>query len=48
MYPNFIKDRKALGYKVLKDTTCEMKLVLIIDSTVLRLLTPSKIKLKKI
>ena len=32
-------DRKALNYEVLKDTTCGMKLVLIIDSIVPRLLT---------
>lgn len=44
MYPNFIVDRKALGSEVLKDTRCEMKLVLIMDSTVPRLLTPSKSK----
>ena len=38
MYINFIEDRKALGYEVLKDTSCGIKLVLIIDSTVPRLL----------
>ena len=35
MYPNFIEDRKALGYEVLNDTSCVIKLVLITDSTVL-------------
>ena len=35
MYPNFIEDRKALGYEVLNDTSCGIKLVLITDSTVL-------------
>jgi hypothetical protein len=35
MYPNFIEDRKALGYGVLTDTSCGIKLVLITDSTVL-------------
>lgn len=44
MYINFIYDRKALGYEVLRDTSYGMKLVLIIDSTVPRLLTPSKFK----
>ena len=44
MYINFVEDRKALGYEVLRDTSCGMKLVLIIDSTVPRLLTPSKFK----
>lgn len=44
MYINFIEDQKALGYEVLRDTSCGMKLVLIIDSTVPRLLTSSKFK----
>jgi hypothetical protein len=35
MYPNYIKNRKALGYKVLNDTSCGMRLVLITDSTVI-------------
>lgn len=35
MYPNYIENRKALGYKVLNDTSCGMKLVLITDSTVI-------------
>ena len=44
MYINFIEDRKALGYEVLRDTSCGIKLVLIVDSTVPRLLKPSKCK----
>ena len=44
MYPNFISDRKNLGYEVLRDTSCGIKLVLIFDSTVPRLLKPSKCK----
>jgi len=44
MYPNYIEDRKSLGYEVLRDTSCGIKLVLIVDSTVLRLLKPSKCK----
>ena len=35
MYINFIEDRKALGYEVLKDTNCGMNLVSITDSIVL-------------
>ena len=35
MYPNFIEDRKGLGYEVLKDTSCSIKLVSITNSTVL-------------
>jgi len=35
MYPNFIEDRKSLGYEVLNDTSCGIKLVQITDSTVL-------------
>ena len=35
MYPNYIEDRKALGYEALNDTRCGIKLVLITDSTVL-------------
>lgn len=35
MYPNFIEDRKALGYEVHNDTSCGIKLLLITDSTVL-------------
>ena len=35
MYPNYSKDRKALGSKALIDTTCGKQLVLIIDLTVL-------------
>jgi hypothetical protein len=44
MYINFIEDRKALGYEILRDTSCGIKLVLIVDSTVPRLLKPSKCK----
>ena len=44
MYPNFLSDRKYLGYEVLRDTNCGIKLVLIVDSTVVRLLKPSKCK----
>ena len=44
MYPNFLSDRKYLGYEVLRDTSCGIKLVLIVDSTVPRLLKPSKCK----
>ena len=44
MYPNFISDRKNLGYEVLRDTSCGIKLVLIFNSTVPRLLKPSKCK----
>lgn len=44
MYPNFIEDRKALGYGVLTDTNCAIKLVLITDSTVLIIKNfPSKV-----
>ena len=35
MYPNYINDRKALGYAVLEDNRCGIKLVLITDSSVL-------------
>jgi len=35
MYPNFIEDRKALGYEVHNDTSCGIKLLLITDSTVI-------------
>ena len=35
MYPNFIEDRKSLGYEVLNDTSYGIKLVQITDSTVL-------------
>lgn len=35
MYVNFVNDRKKLGYKVLKDTSCGIDLVLIPKSTVL-------------
>ena len=47
MYPNYIEDRKALGYEVLNDTSCGIKLVLITDSTV-RLIRnfPSNVKSK--
>ena len=31
---NYINDRRKLGYKVVKDTSCGIKLVLIVDSTV--------------
>lgn len=44
MYPNFLSDRKYLGYEVLRDTSYGIKLVLIVDLTVLRLLKPSKCK----
>lgn len=44
MFINFIENRKALGYEVLRDTSCGIKLVLIVDSTVTRLLKPSKCK----
>ena len=44
MYPNFLSDRKSLGYEVLRDTKCGIQLVLIVDSTVPRLLKPSKCK----
>jgi hypothetical protein len=35
MYPNYIEDRKSLGYEALIDTSCARQLVLITDSTVL-------------
>ena len=35
MYPNFIEDRKSLGYEVLNDTSCGIKLVQITDLIVL-------------
>ena len=44
MYPNFLSDRKYLGYEVLRDTSYGIKLVLIVDATVPRLLKPSKCK----
>jgi len=44
VYPNFLEDRKDLGYEVLKDTSCGIKLVLIVDLTVPRLLKSSKCK----
>ena len=34
MYPNYLNDRKRLGYNAVKDTNCGIKLVLITDSTV--------------
>ena len=34
MYPNYINDRKELGYECLKDTLCGNKVVLITDSSV--------------
>lgn len=37
MYPNYINDRKSLGYECLADIECGYKLVVIIDSTVLLL-----------
>lgn len=43
MYLNFISDRKSLGYEVLNDTSCGMKLVLITNSTLL-LIRPSNVK----
>ena len=33
MYPNYIQDRKTLGYGAISDTRCGMQLVLITDST---------------
>ena len=44
MYPNYLSDRKYLGYEVWRDISCGIKLVLIVDSTVPRLLKPSKCK----
>ena len=44
MYINFIDDRKTIGYEVLKDTSCSIKFVLIVDSTIPKLLKPSKCK----
>ena len=35
MYPNYIEDRRALGYEALIDTKCSKSLALITDSTVL-------------
>lgn len=35
MYPNYLEDRKSLGYEALIDTSCDRQLVLITDSTVL-------------
>ena len=35
MYPNYVEDRKLLGYEALIDTNCGRQLVLITDSTVL-------------
>ena len=35
MYPNYIEDRRALGYEALIDTKCGKSLALITDSTVL-------------
>lgn len=47
MYPNFIEDRKSLGYEVLNDTSCGIKLVQITDSTVLLIRNlPSNVKHK--
>ncbi len=46
MYINFITDRKTLGYEVLRDTSCGMKLVLIIDSTISLKKIPSKFNYK--
>lgn len=43
MYLNFISDRKSLGYEVLNDTSCGMKLVSITNSTLL-LIRPSNVK----
>ena len=37
MYPNYINDRKALGYGALYDSRCGIKLVLMTDSIVLLL-----------
>ena len=34
MYPNYIEDRKALGYKCFVDSQCGNRLVLITDSSV--------------
>jgi hypothetical protein len=39
MYLNFISDRKSLGYEVLNDTSCGMKLVSITNSTLLLIRT---------
>ena len=44
MYGNFVNDRKKLGYKAVKDTSCGMQLVLITDSTVLTMNLKSKSK----
>ena len=43
IYLNFISDRKSLGYEVLNDTSCGMKLVSITNSTLL-LIRPSNVK----
>ena len=34
MYPNYINDRKCLGYECLRDTQCSNRMVLITDSSV--------------
>ena len=53
MYLNYVNDRKSLGYKVIKDTTDGIKLVLIMDSaipmirTFLKPAASTKIKIKK-
>ena len=44
MYPNFLSDRKYLGYEVLRDSSCGITLVVIVDSTVPRLLKSRKCK----
>lgn len=47
MYPNYIEDRKSLGYQVLKDTNRGVRLVLITDSRVLLIRNlPSKVNHK--
>jgi hypothetical protein len=33
MYPNYIEDRKSLGYECFIDTQCGNRLVLITDSS---------------
>jgi len=45
MYINFINERKSLGYEVLRDTACGIKVVIIIDSVYVFVL-PSKVKRK--
>jgi hypothetical protein len=48
MYPDYLQDRKNLGYFLMKDKNCGTVLVLRVDSSVLKLKSISKIIVRNI